>query len=175
MRGYGKLFETETKNGLKWLEEQKLLTFGKNEALGGRFHRLPQLHPDFYVFTSLGQFFYLECKSTQAKKSFAFKNIKSHQIRELRRVSKWPNGRGYFLINFRSKWDVAKEDSWNETYIVTIKQFLKYREVTGRESFEKQWIVDNCLKLKRVKYDGITKNGKPKLITAWDMNFLVRP
>lgn len=174
-KGAGKQFEFEIKNFLKSMEDQRLLTFGKNEALGGRFKRIPRLHPDFYVFTfPYGQFFYLEAKSTQNKKSFPFKNIKSHQIRDLRRVDKAPNGHGWFVINFRAGWRVPRSQRWNDTFIIPVKRFLEYRETTGRSSMTKDYCEQFGIKVKMTKTERVSfKTGKTYHVDAWNLKSLL--
>lgn len=175
MKGAGKEFEGSIKNYLKQMEDQKLLTYGKNEALGGRFRRIPRLHPDFYIFTlTTGQFFYLEAKSTQNKKSFPFKNIHDHQIKDLRRVDRSPNGHGWFIINFKSSWKIPKRDGWNESYIIPIKIFLEYRKATGRSSMTKEHIERFGFKVKLVKIERLAKTGNKYFVDAWNLDILLR-
>jgi len=174
-KGAGKQFEFEIKNFLKSAEDQRLLTFGKNEALGGRFKRIPQLHPDFYVFIhETGQFFYLEAKSTQNKNSFPFKNIKKHQIRDLRRTDKSPNGHGWFIINFRSSWRVPRRDRVNDTFIIPVKRFVEYRETTGRSSMTKNYCEQFGIKIKMAKIKKYNaKTDKWYTVDGWDLSPLM--
>lgn len=172
--GRGKEFEFELKNSLKLLEDEKLLTFGKNEALGGRFKRIPRLHPDFYVFTyPYGQFFYLEAKSTQNKKSFPFKNIHKHQIRDLRRADKAPNGHGWFVINFKSGWKVPRQIGWNDVYAIPIKRYFAFREIDGRSSMTKEYCERFGIKLKKIKIQRFAKSGKEYFINGWNLKVLL--
>lgn len=157
------------------MEEEKKagrLVHSKNELLGGRFHFKKDILPDFFVFTNLGGFWLLECKSSQGKTAFPFINIKPHQTRDLRMVAKWPRGHGVFLINFRSPRKIkTKKDKWNETFIVTVKAYRKYKKKTKRSSMRRDWIRENCEELPRKKF--VTEvNGKLRKFWGYDMSFL---
>lgn len=168
--GSGKRFEAELKHTLQIYEMNRQLIFSKNEALGGRFHRQPRLLPDFFVFVQSGKFILLEAKVTEKKTMFPFANIKNHQINCMRKVSKWPNGFSYFLINFRNK---KRND--NDTFAVPIQVMLKYRKETGRNSFARDWIytTDQVIRIKPIKFNSETSGGNRKVVKGWDLSKLL--
>ena len=174
-KSYGRQFEREINKSLEEEKKEKKLVHSKNELLGGRFHFKKDLLPDFFVYVYTGDFWLLECKSCQRKTAFPFINIKKHQTRDLNMVRKWPRGYGVFLINFRSPRKIkTKKDKWNETFIVPVKVYKRYKKKTGRSSMRRDWIRENCEELPRKKF--VFRNTKGKMSSFWgyDMSFLYR-
>ena len=174
MAGRGKEFEGELKNSLRFFKDvEKNVMFSKNELLGGRFHFHEDLLPDFFVFTEEGKFFLLEAKKVQSKTSFNFGLIKKHQLRDLRRASKWPNGYGYVLINFRHSKKTARSERWSFTYAISINKFLRFKKDNDRSSIPVSYIKEHGVELKPRKYEvpklkkdseGLTK------VNGWDLS-----
>lgn len=169
----GKEFENEIKNSLRYYKDvEKNVMFSKNELLGGKFHFHEDLLPDFFVFTDRGIFWLLECKKIQNKNSFPFWLLKKHQIKDLRRVSKWPNGKGVVLLNFRSP--KKSEEKWNEVFAIPIRKFIKYVKSTDRKSLKRSWVQENCMRLEKRKFEvpKTKKEGTVK-ISGWDIGKLL--
>jgi recombination protein U len=123
---------------------------------------------DFWLFN--GRFWGIEAKQT-AEKSLPYKNIKDHQIKNLKLVNDL-GGIGIFLINFHSSKKIRGKEKWNFTYALNINDFLKYQEKNDRSSIEIDYIHEVGYPLKKEQV-GLTKPRKEetiaKPIMGWNL------
>lgn len=166
-------FETEIDHSIEYFRKNVLLTgdrirdkvyhFGSFSAA-----KRDESLFDFWIFN--GRFFGIEAKQT-AERSLPYKNIKEHQIANLKVVNDL-GGVGIFLINFHSTKRTAKGNKLNLTYALNVKDFLAYKENNERSSIPLEYIIEKGLNLDKVQV-GFTKPRKeesePKPIMGWNL------
>jgi recombination protein U len=171
-------FEQEIDHSIEYYRKQGILTgdrirdktfhsFGKGFAFAAK--RDESLF-DFWLFNK--RFFGIEAKQT-AEKSLPYKNVKDHQIKNLKLVNKL-GGVGIFLINFRSVKRRGK-DIWNATYALNVDDYIFYKENNDRSSIPQEYVAEKGIKLDTliVGYSKPKKDTiKPKPKMGWSLTFL---
>jgi len=110
----GNLFEDETRNSLKKIEdaEENFMWLRYPDTRMFQYVNKNIIQPkspcDFMAFTG-GYSYFIECKSSQRTKSYDIRYIKDHQVEALLKHERC-GGRSWFLINRRC--GRGKIDAW---------------------------------------------------------------
>lgn len=141
----GKNFERQFKLSC---DQQDLLIVRLNDSdlsfnpLTKNFTRFTAKNPCDYILFSYPNIFFMELKSTEYNSISIQENIeeekmiKLHQINSLTNLSLHEGVFAGFVLNFREK-----ENLEEDTYFLSIQNFLKFKEATQKKSINKLDVV----------------------------------
>ena len=150
----GMVFETLFSNSLRVAQKCGLVVRRfwdkpKKNRFEGR-----DLLPDFWFVTLYGVFVSVELKKTKSKNRLPFSNISSHQVEDLKAISRAGNSKGWLLIWFKQ--DGRKANRVSRIFAINARFLEMYLKCYPQ--FKRYFGIEN-------------KNDKPKSIFLDDLNF----